>query len=89
MDKESFRINKENKRFELDHNGMIAYLNYEDRNGIWLLTHTKVPTEIEGRGVAARLVKQSLEYMIDENIKYKAVCSYIVNFLEKNTNFQI
>ncbi len=89
MDNESFRIDKENKRFELNHNGTLAYLNYEDKNDVWLLTHTKVPTKIGGRGVAARLVKQSLEYLIDKNIKYKAVCSYIVNFLEKHKNFQI
>ena len=89
MDLESFRINKEKQRFELEVNGVIAYVTYIKEAEIYHLPHTIVPKEIGGMGVGSRLVKQTLDYLLDRNIKYLPICSFIVAFIAKHEDYNI
>ncbi len=84
MNTKNFRINKEKHRFELELSGNIAFLTYQVVDEVWHLPHTIVPKEIGGKGVGTRLVKQSLDYLIDRNIKYIPICSFIVSFVAKH-----
>lgn len=87
MNTESFRINKEKQRFELEVNSIVAYLTYEMVDEVWLLTHTIVPKELGGKGIGTRLTKQSLDYLIELNIDYTPICSFIVSFVDKNVGY--
>ena len=89
MDLKNFRINKEKQRFELEVNGVVAYVTYIDVEGIYNLPHTIVPKEIGGKGVGSRLVKQTLDYLLDRNIKYIPICSFIVAFIAKHEDYNI
>lgn len=89
MDLEDFRINKEKQRFELEVNGIVSYVSYEDVEGIYHLPHTIVPKEIGGNGVGARLVKETLDYLLERNIKYLPICSFIVAFVAKHDEYNI
>ena len=43
-----------------------------------IIDHTGVPPEFEGRGIALRLVKASIEDARAEGFKIKPVCPYVV-----------
>lgn len=88
MELESFKINKEKQRFELVVNDVIAYLTYQIVDGVWHLPHTVVPKEIGGKGVGSRLVKQSLDYLQKNNIKYIPICSFVVSFVSKHQEYK-
>ena len=88
METENFRINKEKQRFELEVNGSVAYLTYAVVNDVWHLPHTIVPKEIGGKGVGTRLVKQSLDYLLQRKIKHIPICSFIVNYVAKHQEYK-
>ena len=49
-------------RFITEADGHTAYVEYETGDGHIVITHTIVPSEIGGRGIAAALVRTALEY---------------------------
>ncbi|MFA5713984.1 MAG: GNAT family N-acetyltransferase [Bacteroidales bacterium] len=63
------------------HTGYIEYSNYP--GGIDI-THTIVPKEIGGRGVAAALVQFALEYAQENNLKVRATCSYVQVYFKRH-----
>jgi len=89
MGLEVYRINKEKQRFELVVNETIAYLTYIDVDGVYHLPHTVVPKEISGKGVGARLVKQSLVYLIENKIEFLPICTFVVAFVNKHEEYNI
>ncbi|MCK5907061.1 MAG: N-acetyltransferase [Flavobacteriales bacterium] len=89
MDLEVFRINKEKQRFELEVNGIVAYLTYVEVDGVYQLPHTIVPKEIGGKGIGKKLVKQSLEYLLERNIVYLPICSFVIAFVANHKEYDI
>ena len=84
MDNSQFKVNFDKNRFELEVSGAIAYLTYEKKDDVWYLPHTIVPKELGGKGVGSNLVRQSLDYLISNNIRFKPVCSFVIKFVEKH-----
>lgn len=39
-------------RFEVFESGQIAYLQYDEKNGVLDILHTIVPPQLEGQGIA-------------------------------------
>ena len=76
--------NKENNKYEYHIDGHIAYITYDDQNGNMHLTHTIVPEELAGKGLAKTLLEDVLQAIKLENKKAVAQCSYIVKYQEKH-----
>ena len=70
-------------RFETIEDGITGYVEYEPYNGGIDITHTIVPKPIGGRGIAADLVKEALEYAKENRLKVIPTCSYVKVFLER------
>ncbi len=69
--------NKENKRFIMDINGEIAFIEYFLRDEKMYLTHSEVPSQLRGRGIGKVLVEKAFEKLTEEEYKAVAVCSFI------------
>lgn len=89
MENDNFRINIEKSQFEMEVDGNVAYLTFEDVDGVWYLPHTVVPSAIGGRGIASSLVSKSLDYLLEIGIKYVPICSFVVAFVSKNPEYTI
>lgn len=76
--------NEEEKRFETVVDGVTAYISYVNYNKGIELTHTIVPKEIGGRGVAAALVEHALQYAINKGVMVKPICSYVKVYIERH-----
>lgn len=76
--------NKDNNKYEYHIDGHIAYITYDDQNGNMHLTHTIVPTELAGKGLAKTLLEDVLQAIQLQNKKAVAQCSYIVKYQEKH-----
>ena len=48
-------------RFEASVKGQMAVLDYQQRKGELVLTHTEVPSAARGQGVGGKIVKAALE----------------------------
>ena len=66
----------EKGRFEIRIDGVTAVTEYIDKNHVMVFTHTEVPPELEGRGLASRLARAALEYAKWTNKKVMALCPY-------------
>jgi len=71
-------------KYEYHIDDHIAYITYDEQNGDMHLTHTIVPDELAGKGLAKTLLEDVLEQIKKEHKKAVAQCSYIVKYLEKN-----
>lgn len=49
-------------RFEVFESGQIAYLQYEEKDGVLDILHTMVPPQLEGMGIAADLTTAAARY---------------------------
>ncbi len=80
--------NKELSRFEIHVDGFIAFEDYELFDGGIAYTHTEVPKELGGRGIAKFLIKTILDDAQAKGLKVKPVCPLVRAFIEKHPTYQ-
>lgn len=62
-----------------------GYLTWEPQgDGVRVATHTVVPPEIGGRGIAAQLVKRLVQDAKDHGFKIVPQCSYVAKKFDDN-----
>ena len=71
-------------RFEAEVEGATAYLTYERTGGTVAMTHTIVPPQIGGRGIAGHLTRAAVEWARGEQLEIDPQCSYVRSWLQKN-----
>jgi hypothetical protein len=76
--------NSDNNQYEYQIEGHIAKIQYEVIDGKYHLTHTIVPKELGGRGIAKALTKDVLTALQSDGKKAVAGCSFIVKYKENN-----
>lgn len=79
--------NVKESRFEISLEGKTALVDYRMRDNMILVTHTEVPAEFEGRGIAAVLTKYLLDYARLNNLKVMALCSYTKAYLQRHNEY--
>ena len=77
----------EKNSFETKLAGVTAFVQYRLSGDRLDIIHTIVPTAIEGRGVAAALVKHAYDYAIEHGMKPLATCSYAVAWLHRHPEY--
>jgi predicted GNAT family acetyltransferase len=88
--KKEIILNKDKNRFELQFDdGEFAFVDYRWSDGVLVLMHTKVPVNHRGKDVAENIVKFSLEYAKDNNLKIKVYCRYIETFIKRHPEYEI
>jgi len=73
--------------FVTEQDGITAYVEYAEYDGGLDILHTIVPGPIEGRGIAAALVKATYDYALESGLKPKATCSYAVMWLRRHPEY--
>lgn len=80
--------NRAESRFEVGVDGHLAVAEYEVRGGEWVMTHTFVPGELRGRGLAEQLVRAALEHARAEKLRVVPACSYVAKFIERHPEYR-
>ncbi len=76
------------RRFSLATEGRAAVADYELAGDTVIFTHTFVPPELRGRGLAEKLVRAGLEWARAEKRRVVPACSYVAAFIRRNAEFQ-
>ena len=63
--------------------GQRCLLDYERLPDRVLITHTRVPDALAGRGIAAELTRVALAWIRAQGLIVIPVCSYAARFLER------
>ncbi len=78
-------VNNESKQqYELTVEGLLSFIDYEIKGNTIYLTHTEVPEELEGKGVAAEMVQKALNDIEERGLKLVPYCSYVGTFLKRH-----
>ena len=81
-------VNTDNNQFEMVVDGFLAKIEYQQRNDVMALTHTEVPQELGGRGVATAIIEKTLAYMEENKLKLIPLCPFVVAYLEKHPEWK-
>ncbi len=80
--------NIQHQRFEYIEDGALSLLDYRLNDGVLALTHTEVPVDLGGRGIAADLTKFALDTARQHGWRINPVCSYTVAYLRRHPEYQ-
>lgn len=76
--------NTKESRFEIEEDGLIAEADYDAVDGAWVMSHTVVPREWEGRGIAGSLVGAALEEARRQGVTIIPTCSYVALYMKRH-----
>lgn len=82
------RHNVAANRFEAALDGKLAVADYSLENGRIIFTHTFVPAELRGHGIAEKLVRAGLAFAQAEGRRVVPQCSYVEVFIQRHPEFQ-
>ncbi|MBC7798941.1 MAG: N-acetyltransferase [Pyrinomonadaceae bacterium] len=74
-------------RFQTEIDKETAFIEYEEQNGVVVMTHTEVPANFEGKGIGSELVKKSLEMVRSEGKKVNPLCPFIAAYIRKHNEY--
>jgi len=77
-----------NSRAFVEIEGVEAEVEYRLADGYLDITHTFVPSTLEGRGIASQLVKFAYDYARNEGLKLRATCPYAKTWLDKHPEYK-
>lgn len=75
-------------RFEAMVDGLRCEADYQLDGPLMRMTHTGVPRQLEGRGIAAELVKAALAWARSQGYKVQPLCSYVRIYIQRNPEWQ-
>jgi predicted GNAT family acetyltransferase len=83
------RNNEREHRFEttIDNHTAVAEYDLEEPHRI-VLTHTNVPKELGGRGIANELAKFALAYAREHKLTVVPKCPFMAKFISRNPEYQ-
>lgn len=80
---------QDQQRVETEVDGYQAYVIYRIADKSLDIIHTYVPKPVEGRGIAAALVKYAYTFALEHDLRPLATCSYAAVWLKRNPEYNI
>jgi len=78
----------QNRYVLLEDEKFLGEVEYDQQDTTLVLVRAEVPVELRGQGLAAELVKGTLEAIDAQGgLKVTPVCPYIAKYMMKNTQF--
>jgi predicted GNAT family acetyltransferase len=74
-------------QYEVHVEGKLAFLEYRIRDDIITFTHTEVPPELEGRGIAARMARRALEDARAGGYTIIPFCPYVARYISRHPEY--
>jgi uncharacterized protein len=82
------RHNPGASRYEIEINGQLAVADYVLQGDSMIFTHTFVPPDLRGGGLAAQLLRRALDDARAQNLKVVPACSYVATFIQRHPEYQ-
>lgn len=72
------------KRYEIKHDGKIAFAEYMESPGRLIFTHTEVPVEWEGQGIGSKLVREALDDVRARGLQVMPLCPFVKAYVARH-----
>jgi uncharacterized protein len=83
----AIRDNTALSRFELDSDGVTAFMQYSLGDGFIALEHTETPPRARGHGLASALTEGVLETVRARGLKVVPRCPFVRDYLAKHPHY--
>ena len=80
--------NEKQSRYETTVDGKSAFAAYNRNGDTITFTHTEVPPELEGRGIAGAIVKHALDDARSQKLGVVAACAYVAQYVRRHPEYQ-
>jgi uncharacterized protein len=80
--------NKTSSRFEMIVDGKISYIEYILARNKIILTHTEVPAQLEGKGVASAMIKKTLKHIEETGRKLVPLCPFVAAYVKRHPEWE-
>lgn len=80
--------NTDDRQYEFHIDGLVPKIEYIRAGEKIYLTHTEVPKELEGKGVASALVKQVLENIQQNSLKLVPLCPFVLGYIKRHPEWE-
>jgi len=80
--------NTQASRFEVQLGDKVGIIDYHKHNQVYSFTHTGVPSEFEGQGIANRLPHDALEMVKAEGGKVIPACPFTKAYVKRHPEYQ-
>ena len=81
------RHDADEQRFITTVDGHEAEVSYELEGGRMVVTHTLVPREIGGRGIAGDLVRAAFEHARAQGLRVEPACAYAAAWVKRHPDY--
>jgi uncharacterized protein len=75
-------------RFEARVDTQLCLAAYRREGDVMVMTHTEVPPALQGRGIAAALVRQALATARADGLRVRPACSYVRSYMRRHADTQ-
>lgn len=82
------RDNPEAGRYEAAVDGHLAVAEYRLSGDTITFTHTEVPEELEGQGIAGQVVRFALDDARSRGLKVVPRCPYVADYIRRHQEYQ-
>ena len=79
--------NTTRNRFEMIQEGQLTHLDYTREQDVVTLLYIAVPPALQGRGLAADLLRAVLDQLRKQGLKVVPVCSYVNIFFRRHPDY--
>ncbi len=80
--------NQAANRYEVEVGGEAAVAEYRRAGDVVTFAHTKVPRELEGRGIASDLIAGALADVRSQGLKIIPECPLVAGYIERYPDLQ-
>ncbi|MDR2955026.1 MAG: N-acetyltransferase [Prevotella sp.] len=89
MDKYTLYNNEELEQYEYHIGDFTPHISYRMKDGDIYLTHTRMPDQLQGKGIGKRLVEDVLNDISYRGIKLVPLCAFVASYIRKNPRWLI
>ncbi|HEX7040266.1 MAG TPA: GNAT family N-acetyltransferase [Trueperaceae bacterium] len=79
--------NPAESRFEVVQDGHVAVLEYVRVRRSFLLVHTGVPPELEGRGIGGALARAALDHVRRADLIAVPLCPFVRSYIRRHPEY--
>ncbi len=80
--------NEAEQRYEARVDGRLTILAYQQEGGRIVYTHTEVPVELEGHGIAGKLTQVALDDARAGRLTVVPRCPYVAGYIQRHPEYQ-
>lgn len=76
-------------RYEFNIGGLVPKIEYiRTDNGEIYLTHTEIPSQLEGKGIGSMLVGKVLEDIESKGLRLVQLCPFVAGYIQKHPQWR-